>query len=343
MCKVVIFALVGWLFTIHFADAQCLGACCTTSPAAATALQWTVPQNKQWIVGVNLLSMQYHPLSDEELLSYATASAPVYSVNSQKSFKGMISYGISKRIAVTASLPYNLSVENREGHYHLEEGAAEIHTYGNIQGIGDGIASVNYVFLDNKDKGWKASAGAGIKIPTGKTDAYSTYAVILPIHLQPGTGSWDPLVNAAVQKQSGRWYVLSDANVKFATTAKEHNMGTYASTRIAAGYEVVNQLSHKLLPTIRGTAGFLGDYNSAMKMMISESHLHGADSTAVAGSWAVDPNTGFMRLFAQASMTAFVTERLFVPFTFSLPIAQQLNGYQASIKYTLTIGVSYIL
>lgn len=343
MCKVLILSLVGWLFTIHIADAQCLGACCTTSSAAATAQQWTVPQNKQWIVGVSLLGMQYQPLSDDELLNYATASAPVYSVNSQKSFKGMISYGISKRIAVTASLPYNLSVENREGHYHPEEGAAEIHVYGNIQGIGDGIVSVNYVFLDNVDKGWKASAGAGIKIPTGKTDAYSTYAVILPIHLQPGTGSWDPLISAAVQKQAGRWVVLSDAKVKFATTAKEHNMGTYASTGISAGYEVVSQMSHKLLPTIHCTAGFLGDYNSAMKVTVSESHQHGADSTAVPGSLTADPNTGFLRLFAQASMTAFITERLFIPFTFSLPVAQQLNGYQARLKATATIGVSFIL
>ncbi|MBX7109074.1 MAG: hypothetical protein K1X61_10545 [Chitinophagales bacterium] len=343
MCRIFFLALVGWLFPIHIILAQCLGSCCTTASTADVSQQLEMPQHRQWVIGVSLLNMQYKPLSDDELLQYATASASVYSVKAQSSIKGMISYGISKRMSLTASLPFNLSIDNKEGHFHPEESAAEIHTYGNIDGIGDGVISVSYTFIDNREKGWKAFAGAGIKMPTGKTDAYSTYAVVLPVHLQPGTGSWDPLLNVAVQKQLKKWLFISDTHVKVATTAKEHNMGTYVNTKITAGYDLLEQENRKILPLLRCTAGFSGDYNAAMRMIVSESHQHGADSTAVPGSLVSDPNTGFTRLFANASITAFITDRLYFPVSFSLPLAQALNGHQARIKSTAILGISFIL
>ncbi|MBK9733042.1 MAG: hypothetical protein IPO83_17455 [Chitinophagaceae bacterium] len=342
MCKAFFFALVIVCFIIHPVKSQCLGGCCAVANTMEISQSLELPKHKEWMFGVSLITMQYKPLSDEELLNYATSTASVYSVRSHGSFKGMISYGISKRISVCAILPFNRSTENREGHYHVEEGGAEIHSYGSIHGLGDGIVSYNFQFLDNKDKGWKAFAGAGLKIPTGKTDAYSTYAVVLPIHLQPGTGSWDPLLSAVVQKKIGKFSWLSDARVKFATTAKDHNMGTYVNAGIAAGYEMLPLKERKILPLLRCSAGLSGDYNAAMKVMATEEHQHGADSTTLEGSMIADPNTGFMRLFANASVTAFITKRLFIPFTFSLPVAQHVNGYQAKNIFNATIGISFI-
>ncbi len=340
MCKFILIALVAGWVSIQSLHAQCLGGCCSAANTSGLSLQANIPEQGKWIIGANLLTMQYQPLSDEELLLYSTAEASVYSVRSQGSIKGTLSYGLSRRIVLMAVLPYNYSSENKEGHYHEEKQAAEIHNYGAIHGIGDGILSFSYRLLDKQESGWKAFAGGGIKIPTGTTNAYSTYAVVLPVHLQPGTGSWDPVVSASVQKTYNRLFFQSDARIRIATTAKDHNMGTYANAGILAGYDLISSMENKFMLSLNCSGGLSVDYNAPMKISTDSEHIHGSDTTT---AMVQDPNTGFTRLLANFTATAFITNRLFVPLSFSIPLAQQLQGYQSSGKFSASVGVSFII
>lgn len=342
MCKKIFLALAVSSVLFNNTHAQCLGGCCSAASSQYTSPESNVPHHGQWIAGVSMLTMLYIPLTDEELMAAASLAAPVYSIKSQRSLKGLISYGISERIAVSATLPYNHSTENKEGHYHPEKAGSEIHYYGSIRGLGDAVLMGSYKWIDNESNGWKAFAGAGIKVPTGKTDAYSTYAVILPIHLQPGTGSWDPMFSINAQKLRNKWMFSSDARLKFATTAKGHNMGNYLSAGFSAGYQVLRKKNRNLMSSIWCNAGFSADHNSAMKYVAGDEHQHGIDTTAAPGSLIKDPNSGFTRLFANASITASITNFLLMPITVSLPVAQQLAGYQAKNSLNTTIGFSFI-
>ncbi|MBK6481614.1 MAG: hypothetical protein IPG01_00450 [Chitinophagaceae bacterium] len=342
MCKYFLIALVAGSVSIRSLHAQCLGGCCSSANTSGLSQQANIPERGKWIIGTNLLTMQYQPLSDEELLSYATQDASVYSVRSQGSLKGTLSYGLSRKIVLTAMLPYNYSTDNKEGHYHEEKQSAEIHSYGSIHGLGDGVLAFSYRLIENQESGWKAFAGAGIKVPTGTTSAYSTYAVVLPVHLQPGTGSWDPVVSASVQKAYNRLMFQTEARVRIATTAKDHNMGTYANAGILAGYDLIAKPNNKFMPSLNCSGGLAVDYNAPMKIATGNEHLHGSDTMAT-GTMVIDPNTGFTRLLINFMATAFITERLFIPLSFSIPMAQQLQGYQSSSKFTASIGVSFII
>jgi hypothetical protein len=341
MCKKILLALVaGWMISGN-AQAQCLGGCCSAANVVESTRSLNYPQKGEWIIGSSLLTMQYQPLTDEELLNNATASFPVFSVASQWSVKGSIAYGITRRWYVAATLPYNHSSGNKEGHFH-EVGHTEIHDYGQIRGLGDGTLTATYQFIDKKEKGWKAFVGGGIKIPTGKTNAYSTYAVVLPVHLQPGTGSWDPLLNASLQKTINKFILSADVNFKWATSAKGHNMGNYGRAGLAANYELMPSNTKSLLQSLKCSAGVYTDYNASMKITATEDGQHDHDTTLSEGETMIDPNTGFRRLFATAGASMMVGPHVYIPVSFSVPIVQHLNGYQAKNQLTASIGISII-
>lgn len=343
MCKYLLIAVVAALSLMQNLMAQCLGGCSAAANTAGLSSMSGIPERGKWIIGVSLLTMQYQPLTDEELLLYATPEASVYSVGSQGSLRGSLSYGLGKRSVLTAMFPYNFSAENREGHYHLEEQAAEIHNFGSIRGAGDAVLAFSYRLLDDQQRGWRAMAGAGIKMPTGTTDAFSTYAVVLPVHLQPGTGSWDPVIAANIQKSYGKLMLQSDARFRIATTAKDHNMGNYASAGILAGYEIISRPLQHVVPSIICSGGLTLDHNAPMRIMLSDEHLHGVDSTASPGKLIADPNSGFTRLSVNATINAYITRSIFIPLTFSVPLVQQLRGYQSASRFTASAGISFIL
>ena len=337
MCKKIFFVLVTNLVTFHSIYAQCLGSCCCAANISGNSQAMNTPAKGELIIGANLLTMQYQPLSEDELLQWAQPDIPVFSVASQWTASGTVMYGISKKFAARLSLPYNYSTQNLEGHLHTDE-LTEIHTYGSIRGVGDGSVFLNYQFLDKSEKGWKAFVGAGIKIPTGTTSALSTYNVVLPVHLQPGTGSWDPIVQVAAEKKWNRFGVQSQLFGRLATTALEHNMGDYARVDVNALYDVIPS-PKKVLTALSISGGLIADHNAKMKF--AEDHDHDGTSSGHDTSSALItfPNSGFTRLFAQATVKCTIAKHVIVPLQFSVPVWQDLGGHQASLQWTASVGL----
>lgn len=338
MCKKILLALVAVIIIYKTSGAQCLGSCCCAANVATTGQTASIPDKGGWIIGVNLLTMQYEPLSNETLMMDAKADTPVFSVKSQWTAKVSLAYGITSRLSAAVSLPYNYSSDNLEGHYHVT-GVTEIHTYGSIRGAGDGTLLFNYQFINDEEKGWKAYAGAGIKVPTGKTDAPSTYDVVLPVHLQPGTGSWDPLLQATVAKTINRWMLQSQAFVKIATTALDHNMGDYYRLEANVSYECWKD--KKIISSLNATGGLALDHNAKMKF--AEGHDHGGGTVTSDSSGALIPfeNSGFTRLMIQAKVLCILPGHFSVPLQVAAPLVQELGGTQAALQWTASAGINY--
>src|SRR5262245_34732855 len=119
MCKKILLALGAVIIIIYDLHAQCLGSCCSAaSVSGATSSVINSPRKGELAAGISVLTLQYKPLSDGELILYAQPDVPVYSVKSQWSGRLNFSYGISEKFSASLVLPYNYSSQNKEGHYH---------------------------------------------------------------------------------------------------------------------------------------------------------------------------------------------------------------------------------
>ncbi|HUM47674.1 MAG TPA: hypothetical protein PLD84_12165, partial [Chitinophagales bacterium] len=80
MCKAFLLVLVAGYCSIQQLHSQCLGSCCSAANASGISSQLNIPKEHEWMIGASLLTMQYQPLTDEELLLFAAADQPVYSI-----------------------------------------------------------------------------------------------------------------------------------------------------------------------------------------------------------------------------------------------------------------------
>ena len=114
-----------------------------------------------------------------------------------------------------------------------------IHT--TISGLGDVTLLANYRFMganDNSDE-WKHNlqGGGGIKLPTGAYDEHAIkYTEGLP-NMQPGTNSWDFIVNANYTLRHQSAGVNIDASYTITTANKvQYKYGNRFSTGILGFY-----------------------------------------------------------------------------------------------------------
>lgn len=90
-----------------------------------------------------------------------------------------------------------------------------------VGGPGDIWTLVQYQLLRSKDlskKKMKYSlmVGGGIKLPTGRYNAYDTLG-FYDRNMQPGTGSWDFLVSSTYTMRWNAWGLNTNVNARFST------------------------------------------------------------------------------------------------------------------------------
>jgi hypothetical protein len=100
-----------------------------------------------------------------------------------------LQYGISDRLNVGIVVPF---IHREHTHIHHDEGEEE---KWNFSGFGDITISGNYTLIKpTMDKEIYLGITAGLKIPTGVTDAVNDNGEAAEVTIQPGTGSYDELI-----------------------------------------------------------------------------------------------------------------------------------------------------
>src|SRR5689334_2356649 len=114
MCRKIFFALVLLRVSMSGLHAQCLGSCSSTgcNTEAASCSGNSEQGNLKISLGYSVLN--YEPFADEQLLTYSTPTASVYTVTSQQVLKASVEYQFGERWSSSVSLPYNLSFNNKE-------------------------------------------------------------------------------------------------------------------------------------------------------------------------------------------------------------------------------------
>jgi hypothetical protein len=319
---------------IYQASAQCLGSCSCTANGNNLAVDFDGAAKGDWQIRIGYAGSFFTPFSDEELHLLTTEEAPVYSVTSQHSTRAGLFYQFARRWSAEAAMFYNFSADNREGTVHGGE-HKNVQSYGNISGLGDATAVVSYRWINNSGQGWVAETGLGVKAPTGQTEAKSSNNLVAPLHLQPGTGSWDPVATVRVQKNFSRWRFTEFLFAKAATTAKEHNMGNYFSAASTAMWDVLPTAdARKHGVGLTGT--LLAEHNTKMKMPLHHEHGESSENARL----EVYENSGFTRILLSAGAVANLNNNFSIPLGLHIPVYQHQNGSQVPLEWKITAGLN---
>jgi|GEM_PF-3303873 len=268
---------------------------------------------------------------------------PVYNKSYQQTYIFSLSYGITNRLNVTATLPYNSIANIQVG---IPGGEAIIQ--GTSKGFSNLKTSLQYVLLQRQYcSGWEVIPSVGIIAPTGVHSNVGLDGTVFDDQFQPGANAWVPVVGIAGDKMFGKVTFRSSVNYVFANTDPQGNVDAALWNADASAYIMVLKSG----VTVKQS----GDTGKVMRLSVAESNFMmsafggiqlehvGQDIVAMPdGSKAYNSNIGAFRTYANVGVVANFYHRFFIPVSLAVPVYQEENGYQVKVQYRLNVGFSVI-
>ena len=180
--------------------------------------------------------------SDDELIALAGQHIHAHDSDYGLNAAFGIAYGLTDRLTLSAELPYVWRENLRAGEHSHVGGFPlnQVERIGSVSGIGDASLLAKYKLAEKG--GTTVAVIAGLKLPTGSSRKQSDEGELLETEHQPGSGSWDPMIGAAMETDLGTLRLSASAIYHFSTTgAQDTKLGDRASAGIA--------LSHRFGPT----------------------------------------------------------------------------------------------
>lgn len=215
-----------------------------------------------------------------------------------------------KRVQLFAVLPVN--------HFSQTESGTKRET----TGLGDVQLFVNYAIIQTPDSSTAdlrhtLLAGGGLKLPTGENNAMRN-GERLNQNLQPGTGSWDAVLNVIYTLRYKKWGMNLDANGRINTT---NNQGYKFGSRINGSAKFFYWAKYRnwsFLPQL----GVLADYGA---------------KDADQGARLLE--TGGFSVMGTAGMDVYF-KRYIAGFTFQQPISHHLatGAIQPFQRYSVNLA-----
>lgn len=199
--------LTVWVIACGVMSVRAL-ACDVCGCAAPGSSLGILPQYHKHFVGLTYQQQSF--VSTHPIVAGETATA-----TSDDLFRSTTLWGRFyplKRVQVFTFLPYHYNSVREAGHTT------------DMTGIGDARLLANYMLVNTADTGngnWKhvLLAGGGIKVPTGRNNYTNSEGIVLS-NMQPGTGSWDVLLNANYTLRYRKAGLNLDLSYQFNTVNK---------------------------------------------------------------------------------------------------------------------------
>lgn len=193
-------------------------------------------------------------------------------------------------------------------------------------GLGDVQVFVNYAIVQSPDSSnspWRhvLLAGGGLKAPSGENNAMNRIGERLNQNLQPGTGSWDAIINAVYTVRYKQWGMNVDANARVTTT---NNQGFKFGHRLGSSIKFFYWAKYRnwsFLPQV----GLLADYG--MKDKNKGQRINESGGLAMLGTIGTD----------------LYFKRYVAGFTFQQPLQHSLaaGAIQPFQRYSVNLAVLF--
>lgn len=228
----------------------------------------------------------------------------------------LVAYGATPELALFGILPYvDKRLELTVPGGRIRRGAS---------GIGDFTAIARYTAWveDRPSQTRRVAPFAGLKVPTGADDRTDAFGIV-PRPLQPGSGSWDPLLGVIFTHQTLQWELDFLASYQARSETDGFEAGDEA--RLDASYQ------HRIFP--RGT---LGSGVPEFVFAVLETNLVWTGRDRAAG--LEDPISGRFTAFLSPGLQ-WVTRRSVIEATIQLPVIQNLD--KAALEQDFVASLSY--
>jgi hypothetical protein len=274
------------------------------------------PHYKKNTFGIRYHGMQYRGthMSDAELSEMNLSKSDFFETRTNIELHGQW-YPLQK-LQLTWSLPYLISNE----HMRAEPADAE-----KVDGVGDPVVLANYQIFNHTETdsthfSQRLLAGGGIKFPFGKWKLDDDAEPNERVHM-PGTGSWDFLASAVYLAKYKRTGFNLNLNYLLTTT---NNQSFRFANRFNANATLYYQIQKKETSFYPNVGTYFEQ--AGKDINLSSDLLNSGGSILFA-------HTGFDVYFKKISLNT----------AFQLPVMQQLNENQPSLRYRFIAGITYVL
>jgi hypothetical protein len=246
----------------------------------------------------------------------------VSTLNSITAFQ--LQYGINDRLDVGFIVPY---IHREHNHIHHDDGQWE---NWNFSGLGDISVLGNYaIIVPTMDKEFYLGISAGIKVPTGVTNAVNAEGEVAEVTIQPGSGSFDELV--------GLNFSYPLFTIK--TTEKDE----YSTIPLVVGlsYKIAGKGTdhYRYGNSLIVTAGT--DYQFTKKASLSlQFNFRNLGYADTGTTGEPRDNSGGTWVYLSPGLNLNLTDNLSFFGTIQLPIYINVHGLQQISNFNSQIGIS---
>lgn len=222
----------------------------------------------------------------------------------------VLGYGVTPDLAVFGILPYTWRV--------LDDAAGDRDT----NGLGDIRAFGRYTVYRDDFKGgtFRIAPFAGIEMPTGE-DQERDGQGILPVPLQPGSGTWDVFGGLIATWASVDYNI--DAQVSYQDNGEDHGIERGDIIRADASFQY-RIFPNELSGDVPGYAYALLETNWVYD---DKMQVNGVDN----------PNSGGTRLYLTPGLQ-YAAKRWVAEAVVQIPVTQNLNGPNREDEYIIRTG-----
>ncbi len=282
-----------------------------------TISAYTLGKGK-WIFDVQSEYIKYDEFSDQELMKFAARGENVHSVKYLLSVSAGIAYGFTDDFTLELRMPYVRRDNIKESHADEPD---EVHHHGDAEGFGD-LKAIGYYRLTHLlNTGVETTVIAGLKMPTGKTNDRDVEGQVFEAEFQPGSGSWDPILGAAVSKRFGD--VSLDANVLYTFVTEgtqDTDLGDIFNYNLAVSYRVMKER-----PSLDLSLELNGIWRDKQKV-----------------DGVKDSNSGGNVLFLSPGLRIGWAHKVMGYFSVGVPIIDNPYGIQNDTEVRIVGGLSFL-
>jgi len=240
-------------------------------------------------------------------------------------------YGFTPRLKVFASIPYvkntmdmSMLMDMGMGMEEWMERAME-----DVNGLGDiTLMGLYRIYADRDIRPSRAlSAGAGLKLPTGSYTERTPSGRLVHAHMQPGTGSWDPILSIIYTRMGES--LLLQANLTYQIT-----------TENSKGYEFGDSLAANLAAKY-ALSRFFNLTGDVLYLHTERSDDRKGEYTSP-GSLMDDPrNTGGDSVWLSPGIEIIPVRKGVLALKYQFPAWEDVNGVQLVSSYRVLTSLGY--